>query len=69
MTPMCPRNCGRPSRRMLVTKAKQPALCRECHARYPNRWADRDARLRVQQDAAIERTFQAAKAALRRRVA
>ncbi len=26
----CPRNCGRPSRRMLVNTSGQPALCRIC---------------------------------------
>jgi len=28
---LCPRGCGRPSRRVLWVRAKCPALCLECH--------------------------------------
>jgi hypothetical protein len=28
---LCPRGCGRPSRRLLIARTKQPVLCRACH--------------------------------------
>jgi hypothetical protein len=70
VTSWCPRGCGRPSRRTILVKARQPPLCVECHlgGKAP-RGGPGLPRVRVRRGAwpEVEHLYQRALADIRRR--